>query len=187
MKENKLVAFINYNLTILLYLILFYLINSSNEQNSNSISKIILTIKGSGNQRILGNLSECISEYIIPNEIYINNNYQEQNDKHVYYLSEQINNVTMIWNTQISTCGCMFRHLPNITHIDLSSFDTSSVTYMNSMFSGCSSLISLNLDNFDTSQVIDMRYLFQGCSSLISLNLHNFDTSQVTDIRYVVL
>ena len=183
MKANELVqyssikksknTYINYNLTILYYLILFYLINLSNEQNSNSISKAILTIKGPGNQRVLANSSLCSPKYTLPDEIYINNNYQIKNNESLYYLSKQINNVTMIWNTQVLYCNCMFRNLSNITYIDLSSFNTSSITYMFSMFNGCSSLISLNLNNFITSSVTFMQNMFKGCSSLISLNINN--------------
>ena len=50
------------------------------------------------------------------------------------------------------------------------------------MFSGCSNLISLNLSNFNTSSVTSMNYMFSGCSNLISLNLSNFNTSSVTSM-----
>jgi surface protein len=50
------------------------------------------------------------------------------------------------------------------------------------MFSGCSSLVSLDLSGFDTSSVTDMRSMFYGCSSLSSLDLSCFDTSSVTNM-----
>ena len=86
----------------------------------------------------------------------------------------------------------MFRGCSSLTSLDLSSFDTSSVTDMSAMFSGCSSLASLDLSSFDTSKVHYMSdcgpdwYLegmFSGCSSLTSLDLSSFDTSSVTDMR----
>lgn len=42
----------------------------------------------------------------------------------------------------------------------LNNFDTSEVTKMNNMFSGCHRLASLDLSNFNTSNVMDSRYMF---------------------------
>ncbi len=58
-------------------------------------------------------------------------------------------------------------------------FDTSNVTSMNNMFSGCG-LTSLDVSSFDTSNVTSMVCMFFECSSLISLDLNRFDTSNVT-------
>ena len=71
-------------------------------------------------------------------------------------------------------------NVENIISIDLSHFDSSSVTDMTGMFYNCRSLISLNLSNFNTSSVTDMTGMFYNCRSLISLNLSSFDTSRVT-------
>lgn len=74
-----------------------------------------------------------------------------------------------------------FADLTNVKKIDLTNFDTSSVTTMNYMFYNCSSLSSLDLTNFDTSKVTTMANMFQnaGTSELI-INIDNFNTSQVT-------
>ena len=144
----------NQKLFILYFIILFYFINISKEDTS--ISRIILTINGTGNQKILYGGSGCYPYNIdIPNKIFVNNISQNETGKIV----------------------CMFRDLSNITYIDLSNFDSSKVTMMNYMFYGCTSLKSLSLSNFITSQVNTMKYMFYKCSSLISLNLSNFDTS----------
>ena len=42
---------------------------------------------------------------------------------------------------------------------------------MNWMFYKCSSLQSLDLSGFDTSQVTDMAYMFSGCPKLTALTL----------------
>ena len=60
--------------------------------------------------------------------------------------------------------------------------NTSQVTSMKEMFSGCASLTALSLSSFNTSQVKYMGKMFSGCSSLTSLDLSSFDTSQVTDM-----
>ena len=61
--------------------------------------------------------------------------------------------------------------LTNIIFTD--SFNTSNVTNMSFMFSGCSSLTSLDLSNFDTSNVTDMGNMFSGCTSLQNIKMPN--------------
>lgn len=51
------------------------------------------------------------------------------------------------------------------------------------MFYGCSSLASLDLSSFDTSNVESMESLFGGCTSLESLDLSNFNTSRAKWMR----
>ena len=50
-----------------------------------------------------------------------------------------------------------------MTSIDLSAFDTSEVTNMGGMFTGCSSLTNLDVSNFDTSKVTNMSNMFLNC------------------------
>ncbi len=47
---------------------------------------------------------------------------------------------------------------------------------------GCSSLESINLSSFDTSSVTNMSGMFENCSRLKYLDLSNLDTSNVTNI-----
>ena len=60
--------------------------------------------------------------------------------------------------------------------------DTSNITNMSSMFSGCKNLKELDTSNFDTSKVTNMSSMFANCSSLTNLDLSNFDTSKVTSM-----
>ena len=80
----------------------------------------------------------------------------------------------------------MFSGCSNLTSLDLSSFNTSKVTNMSSMFNSCSKLTNLDLSNFNTSSVTNMYSMFggifAGCSSLTSLDLKNFDTSKVKNM-----
>ena len=50
--------------------------------------------------------------------------------------------------------------------IDFSNVDTSNVTNMSNMFSGCSSLTGLDLSGFNTGNVTDMSNMFYDCSKL---------------------
>ena len=48
------------------------------------------------------------------------------------------------------------------------------------MFAFCSSLPSLDLSSFSTSNVTDMSSMFYNCSGLTSLDLRNFNFSNIT-------
>ena len=83
-------------------------------------------------------------------------------------------------NVSLSEC---FRDCKNLTTLNFpSTFNTSSVTNMRYMFSGCSSLSSLNLSAFNTSSVTNMKSMFEGCCSLSSLDLSAFNASSVRDM-----
>ena len=67
--------------------------------------------------------------------------------------------------------------------LDLSSFDTSSATTMEGMFAGIAAN-TLDLSSFDTSNVTNMALMFNN-SAVTSLDLSSFDTSKVTDMSYM--
>ena len=80
-----------------------------------------------------------------------------------------------------SDCGNMFKGLSTITSINFNNaFNTSNVTNMSYMFSGCEVLTALDVSNFDTSNVTNMYGMFNKCRALKALDLSNFDTSNVT-------
>ena len=64
---------------------------------------------------------------------------------------------------------------------DLSSFNTSNVTDMRSMFSGAKAT-TLDISNLDTSNVANMSYMFGNLKNVTSLDLSNLNTSNVTDM-----
>ena len=64
--------------------------------------------------------------------------------------------------------------------VNLSGFDTRSLTSMEEMFVYCSGLTSLDLSEITTSGVTDMTSAFTGCYSLTSIDISNFNTSDVT-------
>ena len=93
----------------------------------------------------------------------------DSTDKTAYYYTEP----EKVYLNRYS--GSMFSGMSNITSLDLSNFDTSSVINMSHMFKDMSSLTSLDLSNFDTSEVDNMEWMFASMSSLTSLS--NFNTS----------
>ena len=84
--------------------------------------------------------------------------------------------------SKVTNMSLMFSGCSSLTSLDLSNFNTSSVTNMSLMFDDCSSLTSLDLSSFNTSNVTNMSFMFLGCSSLTTLNLCGFNTSNVTNM-----
>ena len=88
-------------------------------------------------------------------------------------------------------CLKIFSDFSNLKTINFNNnFNTSKVTNMSGMFSGCSSLTSLDLSSFNTSNVKYFGYggrsdngMFANCLSLTLLDLSSFNTSQVTDMN----
>lgn len=72
-----------------------------------------------------------------------------------------------------------------LTTIDLSGLNTSKVTNMYRMFSGCKNVSSLDVSGFDTSSVNNMSYMFDNCQILGAIDVSNFDTSNVTNMNYM--
>ncbi|ENN2915840.1 BspA family leucine-rich repeat surface protein, partial [Listeria monocytogenes] len=70
----------------------------------------------------------------------------------------------------------------SLEELDVSTFDTSSVTNMRGVFAECNSLGELDLSTFDTSSATTMQIMFYDCTSLEELDLSTFDTSSVTNM-----
>ena len=83
---------------------------------------------------------------------------------------------------KIKDCTELFRDCQALTSVDLSDFDTSETTTMESMFYACNSLQEINLNGINTSKVKNMKYMFGNCYAISQLNLSMLDTSQVTDM-----
>ena len=166
---------------LILFFFLLFLIEFSHE-----IKLVILNY----NNEITIKLKGKESQYILnedfpysPNEIIINGqNSIFSNTNNISGLSDEINEIKMIWENNIDSCYKMFYYMPNILSVDFSEFDSSNVTDMSFMFQECSSLTSINFLNFDTSQVTDLRYMFSGCISLESLDLSSFNTEKVINM-----
>ena len=84
--------------------------------------------------------------------------------------------------SKVTDMSNMFSGCSSLTTLDVSNFDTSNVTNMGSMFSNCSKLTTLDVSNFDTSNVTNMYSMFYNCSSLTTLDVSKWDTSSVTNM-----
>ena len=84
--------------------------------------------------------------------------------------------------SEVTDMSYMFSGCEKLTELDVSAFNTSKVTSMSFMFQGCAKLASLNLTHFDTSNVTDMSHMFNYCESLTSLDVTYFYTGNVTNM-----
>ena len=85
-----------------------------------------------------------------------------------------------------TTTDSWFYEMENLQSITgMSYLNTSEVTRMDYMFSGCNKLTSIDVSHFNTSNVQRMHRMFVRCSNLTSLDLSSFNTSQVTDMAYM--
>lgn len=80
-----------------------------------------------------------------------------------------------------TNCSYMFYDCTS-TIIDLSNFNTSSVTNMEGMFRSCSKVEGLNLSTFNTQNVTNMKNIFSGCSKLQTIT-HNLNMSNVDNME----
>ena len=119
--------------------------------------------------------------------IHINNiKMEDLNREYDIYASDYedlICDIVIELNKPID-CYRLFMNCHDIISIDLSNFDTSNTTTMQSMFNYCNALSSINFGNkFNTSKVTNMYAMFYNCKHLTSLDLSSFDISKVTDMR----
>ena len=99
-----------------------------------------------------------------------------------FYNMENLQSITgmsYLNTSEVSNMAYMFSGCKNLSSIDLSHFNTAKVTDMNTMFGDCSNLINLDLGSFNTTRVTDMSMMFYNCSGLTSLDLSSFNTSKV--------
>lgn len=87
------------------------------------------------------------------------------------------------WNTDsLTNMQYMFENCTKLTGLNLSGWDTSNVTSMEGLFGHDQQLTNLRLDGWNTGNVRLMGHMFEYCTKLTSLDLSGWDTSNVTDM-----
>ena len=173
--EIKILIFSKSFQVILIYIFFYLPFQVNNKRNIYMYqSEINLIIKGIGQISFLNE-----KFYRRATQVIVNGNSIDPNINY-YNFIDTLNNVTIKFDGEITSCKNMFNGLKNIKEIDLSNFDTSKVTDMDSMFYLCTNLEKINFGNINTSLVKNMKYLFHYCYNLSSIDVSNFDTSSVT-------
>ena len=86
--------------------------------------------------------------------------------------------------SNVTNMGSMFSGCISLTTLDLSGFNTKNVQTMGSMFSSDKNLTEIDLTSLNTKNVTSIASMFSGCSSLTSLDLTNFNTEKVNNTSY---
>ena len=80
----------------------------------------------------------------------------------------------------------MFQDCNELEYLDLSNLNTSNVTDMSNMFSGCKKLKEIKgINNFNTSNVIEIEAMFQDCNEIEFLDLSKYDTSNIINMSWM--
>ena len=87
------------------------------------------------------------------------------------------------WNTDsLTNMQYMFEYCTKLTSLDLSGWNTSNVTSTEGLFGHDQQLTNLRFDGWNTGNVRLMGHMFEYCTKLTSLDLSGWDTSNVTDM-----
>lgn len=81
----------------------------------------------------------------------------------------------LIDTSEVTNIRSLFSGCSNLKKIDLSSYNTSKVTNMAQMFKKCTSIEEINLEGFDISNVTNYSEMFYNCSNLKKLNISTMD------------
>ncbi|MDY6280405.1 MAG: BspA family leucine-rich repeat surface protein [Roseburia faecis] len=105
------------------------------------------------------------------------------------YLFSGLSNAAKITNagnfdtSNVTDMSHMFSGCHALTTLDASGWNTGNVTGMDCMFSGCNALTTLNVSGWDTGNVTDMSDMFFNCKALTSLDVSNWNTGKVTNME----
>ena len=88
-------------------------------------------------------------------------------------------------STEVNNMSSMFWGCYSLESINLSSLNTAKVENMDGMFMDCYSLKLIDLSSFNTTNVKDISRMFSSCSSLTSINLSSFNTTNVEDMAFM--
>ena len=136
---------------------------------------------GTSDTEILGwfdSASETFYYYSLADKVELNSNCLYMFLDHVNLADIELSGFD---TRSVTNMQSMFRNT-GLTSLDLSSFNTENVTDMSGMFFDVKNLTSLDLTPLNTSNVTDMHYMFTNMSSLTSLNLSHMNTSKVINM-----
>ena len=98
-------------------------------------------------------------------------------------LQGEVNNIIDNFDTSsITGMSQMFSGCINITSLDLSGFDTSNVTNIASLCFGCTNLETVDMSDWDISNVDNMTQMFNRCSSLQTVDMSSFNSNLATSL-----
>ena len=129
----------------------------------------------------------------IPYIYYDNNLYNRYKKLNV----KKNTNLTLCFPPNVASLESFFDssldiNTQKIISIDLSNFDSSSVTNMNSMFSGCTGLMALDMRNMNLENIANSENIFKDITNLRFINvkeiknIEKIDTSVLENLKLLV-
>ena len=122
---------------------------------------------------------QAVYYYTEPSVVFLNENSEAM---FRWFTKMETIDLSSFNTSEVITMNTMFYMMNSLKSIDVSGFNTSKVTDMNAMFELTGVIEQLDVSNFDTSNVTDMKWMFFGLNKLKKLNLTNFDTNKVTNM-----
>lgn len=98
-----------------------------------------------------------------------------------YENAEVLKSIVIMPGVKTYTTQDMFHGCKNLEYADLSGFDASECTIMDSTFYGCENLTSVKLGDLNTSSCKSFTQFFKYCKKLRDMDIMNMDTSNATD------
>lgn len=126
-----------------------------------------------------------VSPYYVGKPTWLKFGYEAQQNLNPYAINITSLDITRIDTSSIKYMKNMFFNCKSLGSLDLSKFNTDSCIDMESMFRNCSSLVSLDLSKFNTAKVKTMYRMFEGCSNLVLLDLSSFNINSVEDYHFM--
>ena len=120
------------NIIFILFVVIIHKVISKNNE-------IKIKVNTVGNQHIL-----CPNFKYAPTEAFINDTIVEIDSQYNINVISTNDIIKLSWNQNIDDYSFMFHNLYNIISVDLSDFESSSVTNMESMFYQCYNLKYIN-------------------------------------------
>ena len=96
---------------------------------------------------------------------------------------ETIENASMLDTSKVTSMKDMFTGCFALKSVDVSQWDTSNVTNMSETFMACFALESVDVSGWDTGNVKDMSYIFSNSNYLRPIGIENWDTHNVTSMK----
>ena len=96
-------------------------------------------------------------------------------------LSTEMDFLKNVDTSEMTNMSQMFSGCNVVTNIDCSNFNTSNVTDMYAMFSYCSKVTTIDVSNFNTEKVNEMKQMFLGCKNLVNVDVSNFNISNLSN------
>ena len=122
---------------------------------------------------------QAVYYYTEPNVVFLNENSEAM---FRWFTKMETIDLSSFNTSEVTTMNTMFYMMNSLKSIDVSGFNTSKVTDMNAMFDLTGVIEQLDVSNFDTSNVTDMKWMFFGLARIKKLDLTNFNTSRVTNM-----